>query len=47
MKIAMGSIVTAKVGEMEEKTKDGRSTRNGKEVMGCFQACMGKKKFIT
>ena len=35
MKVVVGSVVTAKVGEIEEKTREGRSRRMRKEVVGC------------
>ena len=44
-KIGVGSILKAKVGEMENITREGRSKRMGKEVVGCVQSLVGKKKF--
>ena len=44
-KIGVGSMVTVKVGEIEEKAKMGRSIRLSKEVMGCVQDVVGEKKF--
>ena len=37
----------AKIGEMEENTRDGRSRRMSKYVVVCFQAMVGKKKFLV
>ena len=31
---------------MEEKTREGRISRVGKEVVGCVQSVVGKKKFL-
>ena len=45
MKIGVGSAVTAKIGEMEEKTMEGRSRRMRGEVVDCVRAVVGKKKF--
>ena len=44
-KIGVGSMVTVKVGEIEEKANMGRSIRLSKEVMGCVQDVVGEKKF--
>ena len=38
-------MVTAKIGETEEKVRVGRSRRLGKEVVLCVQAVAGKKRF--
>ena len=38
--------VTAKVGYMEDKKKEGRIRRMRKEMMRCAQAVVGKKKFF-
>ena len=46
MKIRMGSDVTVKVRDMEEKNRQGRSRRTRKEVVGCVQDVVGKKKFL-
>ena len=43
----MGSFVKAKVGIMEENTRKGRSSRMRKEVLGCFQDVVAKKKFLV
>ena len=44
-KIRVGSIVTAKVGEMAYKARVGRSIWLRKETMGCVQSVLGKKSF--
>ena len=41
-----GSVVKAKVGELDEITRDGRIRRMRKEVMGCVKAVVGKNKFL-
>ena len=46
MKITVGLVVTAKVGEMPEKTGAGRSRMTRKEVVGFVQAVVEKKKFL-
>ena len=46
-KIGVGSVVKAKVGELEKITREGRSRRMSKEVMGCVQSVVGKKKFLV
>ena len=43
----MGSVVNAKVGELEKITREGRIRRTRKEVVGYIQAVMGKKKFLV
>ena len=43
----VGSVVKAKVGEMEENTREGRIRRMRKEMMGCVQAVVGKKKLVV
>ena len=43
----MGSIVKAKVRKMEENTREGRSRRNSKDVMRCFQSMVGKDNFLV
>ena len=42
-KIGVGSVVKAKVGEMEDKIRGGIIRRMKKEVTGCVQAVAGKK----
>ena len=46
MKIRMGSDVTVKVRDMEEKNREGSIRRTRKEVVGCVQDVVGKKKFL-
>ena len=46
-KIGVGSVVKAKVGELEKITSKGRRTRMRKEVMGCVQSVAGKNNFIV
>ena len=43
-KIRVGSVVKSKVGELENITREGRSRRMRKEVVGCVQSVVGKKK---
>ena len=43
----MGSVVKAKVGELENITRDGRSRRTRKELVGCVHSLVGKKKFLV
>ena len=45
-KIGVGSVVKAKVGELEKITREGiiRSTR--KEVVGCVQSVVGKNNLF-
>ena len=45
-KIGVGSVVKAKVGEFEKITREGRSKRMRKEVVGCVQSVVGNNKFI-
>ena len=47
MKIGVGSVVKAKVGELEKITREGRSRRMRREVVGCVQAVGEKKKFVV
>ena len=46
-KIGVGSVVKAKVGEMEENTREGRIRRMRKELMGRVQAVVEKKKILV
>ena len=46
-KIGVGSVVKAKVGEMVENRREGRSRRTRKEVVGCVHAVVGKKTFLV
>ena len=45
-KIGVGSIVKAKVGELEKTTSEGRSRRIIKELMVCVHSVVGKKKLL-
>ena len=42
----MGSVVTEKVGEMEENTREGRSSSMMKDVVGCCRTVVGDNKFL-
>ena len=46
-KIGVGSVVKAKVGELEKIKMEGRSRRNRKEVVGCVQSVVGKNDFLV
>ena len=46
-KIGVGSVVKSKVGELEKITREGRSRRTRKEVVGCVQHGVGKNKFLV
>ena len=46
-KIGVGYVVKAKVGELENITREGRIGSMRKEVVGCVQAVLGKKKFLV
>ena len=43
----MGAVVKAKVGDLGNITREGRIRRMRKEVVICFQAVVGKKKFLV
>ena len=45
--IGVGYIVKANVGELENITREGGSGRMRKEVVGCVQSVVGKKKFLV
>ena len=45
-KFGVGSVVKAKVGELEKISREGRSRRMRKYVVGCVQTIIGKKKFL-
>ena len=45
-KIGVGYVVKAKVGDIEENTREGRSRRIRKDVAGCVQAVVGKNIFL-
>ena len=44
MKIIVGSVMTDKLGYIEDKTMEGRSRSMKKEVVMCVQDMVGKKK---
>ena len=46
-KIGVGNVVKAKVGELEKITREGRSRRMRKEVVGCVHSLVGKDKFLV
>ena len=46
-KIVVGSVVKAKVGELEQITRKGRTSRMRKEVVGCVQIVVGEYKFLV
>ena len=46
-KIVVGSVVKAKVGQLENITRKGRSRRMRKEVVGCVQSVVGKNKCLV
>ena len=46
-KIGVGCVVKSKVGELENITKEGRIRRMRKEVVGCVQSVVEKKKFLV
>ena len=46
-KIGVGSVVKAKVGELENITREGIIRRTRKEVVGCVRSVVGKKKFLV
>ena len=45
-KIGLRSVVKAKVGELGNFTREGRSRRMRKNVMGCVQSVVGRKNFL-
>ena len=47
MKIRVGSVVKAKVGELDKITREGRSRRMRKEVEGCVQNVVGNNNFLV
>ena len=46
-KIGSWSVVKAKVGKIEENTREGRSSKMRKEVVGCVHSVVGKNIFIV
>ena len=47
MKIGVRSVVKAKVGELEENTREGRRSSTGKEVAVYVHAMVRKKIFLV
>ena len=45
--IGVRSVVKAKVEVMEENTREGRIRRMRKELVGCVQDVVGKKKLVV
>ena len=46
-KIRVGSVVKAKIGELENIARERRSRRTRKEVVGYVQSVVGKKNFLV
>ena len=46
-KIGVGSVVKAKVEELEKTTREGRIRRTRKEVVVCVHSVVGKKNLIV
>ena len=46
-KIGVGSVVKAKVGELENITREGGIRSMRKEVVGCVQCVVGKNNFLV
>ena len=46
-KIGVGYVVKAKVGELEKITREGRSRRMRKEVVGGVQRVVGENNFLV
>ena len=46
-KIGVGSVVKSKVGEMEDNTREVRIRVISKEVLGCVQDVLGKKRLLV
>ena len=47
MKIRVGSVVKLEVGGLENIIREGRIRRMRKDVFGCVNAVVGKKKFLV
>ena len=45
-KSGVGSVVNSKVGELENTTREVRSRRIRKEVVGCLQSVVGKNNLL-
>ena len=43
----LGYVVKARVGDMEENTREGRSMSTRKEVLVCVQDVVRKKRFLV
>ena len=46
-KLGLGSVVKAKVGELEKITRKRRIIGTRKEVVGCVHIVFGKNKFLV
>ena len=46
-KIGVGSVLKAKVGELDKITREGRIRRMSREVVGCVQSVVGKNIFLV
>ena len=46
-KIGVGSVVKSKVREMEDNTREVRIRSMSKEVLGCVQDVLGKKRSLV
>ena len=46
-KIRVGSVVKAKVGELEKITREVRIRRMEKDVVGCVHSVVGKNNFLV
>ena len=44
--IGVGCVIKENVGELGDITREGRSRRMRKEVLGCVHYVVGKKNFI-
>ena len=44
--IGLGSVIMDKVDELEKITREGRSSRLRKEVVGCIYRVVGKKTLL-
>ena len=46
-KIVLGYVVKVKVGEIADNKMEVRVSRMSKEVVGCVQAVLSKKRFLS
>ena len=46
-KIVVGTVVKAKIGELEEEVRVGSARSMMKELTGVVQAILGKRKFLV